>query len=670
MKGLHVKSMSFVLAAIFAFSIHAKATGSLSCETVHPLLNAFLSQHVMYKKLTPALEERTVTQFIKMIDPSKIYFLQADVDTIKKHMTGLFEKIETKKCDSIEEAHKLYVTRVEEAYEFAKKTLGPDFKFQEKTTIVINPDKRTYAKDKKELADFQNRYLQFQISNYLVADMKLPEAKKQLTHRYEIVLKQAKDYKQNDLYSTFLDSFASALDPHSNFLSKDVLEDFEINMKLSLEGIGATLSSQDGYTVVESLVPGGAAAKSGEIEPKDKIIAVAQGDGKFETVIDMPLRDVVKLIRGHKGSKVKLTILRQSKKTPRAIVTLTRDKIDLKDEAAKLTYIDKKEGDKKFKIGILDLPSFYSDSDTGMRSCSEDVKKLVKEAVTNKVDALVLDLSKNGGGVLGEAVKVAGIFIKKGNVVETQDSDSRVEVLADLDSVMPYKGPLVVLTSRLSASASEIVAGALKDYKRAVIIGSDHTFGKGTVQAVMKLRDELGAVKVTTGMFFTPGGFSTQERGVESDVLIPSPYTSKEFSEQALDYALPKKSLAPFLSEEANGKDDGYMPLQASQIENLQKSSRIRVDESKEFAKVISELKENDEKNGVLNLADVMKKTQANNQEKNKKVKRKGAADPEYLNQPAVKEAANIAVDLVEIQKGEFKLATKQPLKKDLKSIQ
>ncbi len=665
-------STTFVSSGGFA----AAKEADLSCETLHPLLNAFLSQHVLYKKLTPTLEEHTTTQFLKMLDPSKIYLMQSDVDKIKASLSGMFEKIEKKNCSPIDETHALYVKRVDEAAVYAKKLLGPDFKFQEKTTIVINPDKRVFAKNQKELQDLQSRYIQFQISNYMVSDMKVPEAKKQLIHRYDLNLKQAKDFKKYDLYSLFLDAFASSLDPHSNFLAKDYFEDFEIQMRLSLQGIGATLSSQDGYTVVENLVPGGAAAKSGLMEPKDKIIAVdTKNNGKMEPVVDMPLREVVKLIRGDKGTKVGLTILRSGKKASRVVITLTRAKIDLKDEAAKISYINKEVNGQKLLIGVIDLPSFYSDSDNGERSCSEDVKKLVKEANAKKVDGLVLDLSKNGGGVLGEAVKIVGLFIKKGNVVETQDSDSRVEVLADLDSQMLYSGPLVVLTSRLSASASEIVAGALRDYKRAVIIGSDHTFGKGTVQAVMRLREDMGALKVTTGMFFTPGGNSTQERGVDSDVIIPSQYVSKEFSEDALDYALPKKSLTSFLSDEANGKDgtDMYKPIQSLQISELQKASKLRTTGDKDFAKMIADFKETEDKNGVLNLSDVMKKTQETNKERDKKAKSHSldGADPEYLKQAAVKEAVAIVADFVLIQKGQFKLATKVDNSgKDLKTVQ
>jgi carboxyl-terminal processing protease len=469
--------LSFIASAFFLFifiQIPTARAAQLECEAIYPLMGGFLAQHLTQKKFNGVLEERTIAQFIKTLDPSKLYFFESDVNSLKSTLAGVYSKLNAKKCEDIDAAHKLYAKRVNESLEFARKTLGPKFKFVENTTITIDPAKRQYAKTKEELEDLQFKYLQFQLSNYLAGDMKMPEAKKQLIHRYEIIAKQVNETKKPDIYAQFLDSFASALDPHSNFLSKDVLEDFEITMRLSLEGIGATLSSQDGYTVVENLIPGGAAFKSGEIEPKDKIIGVAQGDSnKFDPVIDMPLRDVVKLIRGKKGTKVKLSVLRQSKTTRRFVVELVRDKIDLKDEAAKISYIDRTVNDKALKLAVINLPSFYSDSENGERSCSEDVRKLVVEASQKKVDGIILDLSKNGGGVLGEAVRVAGLFIKKGNVVQTQDFNGDVETLADLDSTMNYSGPLVVLTSRLSASASEIVAGALRDYKRAIVIGSD-----------------------------------------------------------------------------------------------------------------------------------------------------------------------------------------------------
>jgi carboxyl-terminal processing protease len=382
---------------------------------------------------------------------------------------------------------------------FVKKNLGDSYKFDSNIELNLDPDQRKFAADAKEDEAFLTKFIHFQISNYMISDMKLPEAKKQLLHRYELIEKRTVDNKKEDLYSNFLDSFANAMDPHSSYLSKDVNEDFKISMRLSLEGIGASLSSQDGYTVVEELIPGGSAEKSGDLKAKDKIIGVAQGkDGVFDQVIDMPLREVVQKIRGAKGTTVKLNVLREGKGgqgTRRFEISLVRDKISLKEEAAKMEVVPFKVGKKNMKFAIIELPSFYMDfAQPKTKSCSLDVKALVKDAVSRKVDGILLDFSKNPGGSLTEAVNVAGLFMQKANVVATKDFRDRVEILDDRDSTVEYTGPLVVLSSRLSASASEIVAGALQDYKRALIVGGDHTFGKGTVQAVQEIDD--GAIKL------------------------------------------------------------------------------------------------------------------------------------------------------------------------------
>lgn len=661
-----MKKITLLLALLIGLSSHwvsaAEKSKGLECSSVYPLMNAFLSAHLTEKKLNEKLEERAAQQFIKTLDPSKIYFLSEDVEGIKKNFKGLFRKLKQGDCSDIDKAEMLAEKRIEDTAKFVKSVVGDSgFKIDENTTISLDFSKRTHPANKKELEDFLKKYFQFQVANYLVSDMKLPEAKEKLLHRYDLLVKHSKQDPE-DVYGNFLDSFASALDPHSNYLSRDTLEDFEINMKLSLEGIGATLSFQDGYTVVESLIPGGAADKSGLIQVKDKIIAVGQGsDGKLEPVIDTPLRDVVKLIRGAKGTTVKLSVLRQGKETVRKEIDLIRDKIDLKDEAAKISYVEKEVGKRKVKLGIINLPSFYADSDRGERSCSDDVKKLIIEGKNNKVDGIVLDLSRNGGGVLGEAVKVAGLFIQRGNVVETRDSSGRVDALADLDSTNHFSGPLVVLTSRLSASASEIVAGALQDYKRAIIIGSDRTFGKGSVQAVMRLRENLGAIKVTTGMFFVPSGDSTQEKGVPSDIKIPSPFVSKEFSEEALDYPLPFKSLPNFTSKEANSLpgEAPFKPVSPKLISELQKKSKERVAKNDDFKKIIKDLKETEEKKGLVKLADVMKKNQDDNKKEKDEANKKKDKDAEYLKQAAVQEATNILLDQIQIDDPSLMVADK-----------
>ena len=326
-----------------------------------------------------------------------------------------------------------------------------------------------------------------------------------MIQRYERRLKQLIDVPPAEINATFLDSFAASLDPHSNYLSADVLEDFKISMTLSLEGIGVALAERDGYAVAERIIPGGAADRQKGLKPKDKIIAVSQADGKPVDIIDMPLRDAVALIRGKKGTKVGLTVLRQGEKTERFQVEIMRDTIDLEDQAAKLHFETREVDGKPLKLAVLDLPSFYGDADPTNRQCTDDVAKLLAQVKQEKADGLLLDLSRNGGGLLQHAVEISGFFVRKGEVVAIENGHGQKQVLRDPDGSILYAGPMVVLISRASASAAEIVAGALKDYQRAVIVGDDHTFGKGTVQTVSTLPPGEGALKITTGLFFRPG---------------------------------------------------------------------------------------------------------------------------------------------------------------------
>ena len=651
------------LIAIVALSLttsvnHAHAAekkdGRLECPVIRPIAQGFLSNHVDAKSLDLEHEGRTIEQFIKRLDPQKLYLQQSDVMAIRAHLRGIFNKLGAD-CSAIDKSHEILVKRLKEAHEYAKKTLGPDFKFQENTELVFDANLREFPKNKTEFETQLMKYLQFQISNYLASDMKLAQAKKQLEHRYELSAKRQGDIKRDDLYSMFLDAFANGLDAHSSYLSQDSLEDFEIQMRLSLEGIGAALTWEDGYTTVESLLPGGAAEKTGELMPKDKIISVAQGNGPFEPVIDVPLRDVVKLIRGKKGTTVRLTVLRQEKdKADRRIIALKRDKISLKDEEAKLRFSQRKVNGRDVKIGIIELPSFYGDMTRRTRSCYDDVKKLVQQATAAKVNGLVFDLSKNGGGLLTEAVRIGGLFINKGNIVATQNAREKKDELADEENGVAYNGPLVVLTSRLSASASEIVAGALQDYKRAVIVGSDHTFGKGTVQAMINLPSELGAIKVTTGMFFVPGGHSTQYRGVPGDVVLPSPFSTKEIGERGLDYSLPARSIDSFLSKEANvaAVKDHWAPVDESLVKKLRDLSGARVEKDPEFTKIKKELVETATKKGVIKLSDSLKKQREDKKDPKKQNagrRNKRQTDEDYLKSPDVNEAVSVMTDLLSL---------------------
>ncbi len=658
--GLFKGIASLVLAGSFLFftsNSHAQGKDDLECQYLSAIEGGFLANHIRYSNRDSELANHTIEQYIKRIDPSKIYLLSTDVDQIKGWMSNLFEKTKNKDCSFLAETQKLLVKRAEDRAAFAKTFLGKDYKFDPKTEFTFDPDKKSFPKNSDEANDFLKKYIHFQIANYQATDMKMDEAKKNVIKTYDRAVKRLRDTKETDLYSDYLDSFARALDPHSSFFSRDSLEDFEIQMRLSLEGIGATLSSQDGFTVVEQLVPGGAAAKSGLIEPQDKIIAVGQDKGAMENVIDMDLKDVVKKIRGAKGTKVRLTILRKKGESKQRLdVSLTREKVNLEDEAASIIYQDKEVNGKKKKIGIINFPSFYADSRRGGRSSAADLKKIIKEANEKKVDGLVLDLSNNGGGSLEDAVKIAGLFFKTGNVVKqsSRDASRGEQTLSDTDPAVDWAGPLVLLTSRISASASEIVAGTLQDYKRAVIVGGDHTFGKGSVQSVLPMPKNLGALKVTVGMFFVPGGNSTQHRGVEADVVLPGPYSTDDIGEKFLDYSLPPQKIAPFLSPEAYVKEGSgaWSMIKPEWIKSLRDKSVARVEKSDDFKKIEDELKKAKARGKLIKVSEVLKdKSETKNKKEKEKVARYGNKDQknkEYLKRPDVNEATNVLMDLME----------------------
>jgi carboxyl-terminal processing protease len=561
-----------------------------------------------------------------------------------------FKNMGENDCSTLEKAHALIVQRAEVDLKLVKEWAKPDFKIDDSIELNLDPEKRGYPKNEAERKELLRKLVHFQMSNYQLADTKVPEAARQLVHRYELVIKRLNERRtKNELPSIFAESFASSLDPHSAYMTPDNHEDFQINMNLTITGIGATLSSQDGFTVIDGLLPGGGAEKSKMLRPKDKIISVAQDGQKGVAVMDMDLRDVVKMIRGPKGTKVTLMVLRQGEQTETFPVTITRDVIDIKDEAAKITYENREVDGKKLKIAVLELPSFYGGGrDENARSAYLDVKRLITEARDRKADGLVLDLSKNGGGLLEDAVRISGLFIKKGPIVATKDSARRTDILSDEDDEIQWAGPVLVLTSHLSASASEILAGALKDYNRALIVGSDHTFGKGTVQVLSGLPAGLGALKVTTGMFFLPGGDSTQHKGVSTHVQIPSLYASEELGERSMDYSLPPQSTQNFLGREANASNPlaQWKPLDPKLLPELSKRSADRVKKEKGFEALLKEVEEAKQNKGVVRLGDLRKRASKkdNFAKKDRKEREKKMKDIEA---PFVQEGVNIMIDYI-----------------------
>lgn len=656
---------SLLIVAIIALSFLPIPSFALECTQLPLVFEFYLRRHYTHHVLDDTVKKQTIDQYIKALDPSKTMLLESDVTDLKAKLPPAFTAMAKGQCTLLSDTNTLMLSRAKENEEFVKTVLNKDYKLDETASVILDPTKRGYAKTKEERLDTLKKLLHFQISSYLLSDVKMDEAKKNLIHRYELISKRLTDKKPDDVYETFAEAFAVALDPHSSFLSKDSLEDLQIQLQLSLEGIGASLISQDGFTVVDSLIPGGSADRSKLLKPKDKIIAVSQEGQKPVNVIDMDLRDVVKLIRGKKNTKVTLTLLRQAEKTETLDVTIVRDRIDVKDQAAKITYENRKVNGKTLKIGVIDFPSFYGGGGRASRSCSTDLKVLLLEANQQKVDGIVLNLSQNGGGILEEAVRSGGLFIDRGNIVATKNAADKVRRLADDEKGAVYSGPLLVLISRLSASASEILAGALRDYKRAIIAGGDHTFGKGSVQAVADLPNALGGggVKVTTEMFFIPGGDSTQHIGVPGDILIPSALNNEEIGENTLDYALPSQKVEAFVSPESNTAEgpNRWTPVDPKVFPMLAEKSKARVAKDPKFLEITKSIEESKKNKGLIKLAELRKQSKSD-AEKNKKNKKKNEAVSSRKrdeDSPYVQEGVNILVDYIVAEGGPVKAGKK-----------
>lgn len=656
-RHLRLFLLALPLAASLALAgspLPASAT-ALSCEAIPNLVDAILQNHVKYRKLDDGLEERAIDAYVKRLDPSRTLFLEKEVAELKQSLRPIFDEIQQGKCDRLKKTQLSLVTRYRDMESYFRSLVErPGYQIDARVSLVTDPEKRGYPKTIDERNELYQKLAHFQMSNYVSAGTSLEEARKQLVHRYELLSKQAADQKTEDVYTAFLDSFANALDPHSNYLSADDVEDFQIGMGLSLEGIGLALSSRDGYVVVEEVIPGGAAERQQAIKRKDKIIAVTQEAGAPVNVIDMPLRDVVKMIRGKKGTPVELTVLRQNETTERFNTTIVRDKINLEEQAAKLRFETRPVDGRNVKLAILELPSFYGDRDTSKRQSIKDVQDLIDQAEKEKADGLLLDLSRNGGGLLEHAVGISGLFLKRGPMVAVQHSPSQTQQLADPDGEIRWSGPLVVLTSRASASASEILAGALKDYKRAVIVGDDHTFGKGTVQSVVPLREGLGALKITTALFFRPGGESTQLTGVPADVVIPSPFDLAEFGEGAQPYSLPGQKIDAFASPAANGasaEDGRYQPVTSDLVKALTERSQSRVAQSTEFAEMAKKRDEAKKNQGVIRL-DQIEKEKKEDDAVDASESSPSARAAAREKSPQVQEAVAILADLVVLEQG------------------
>lgn len=530
-------------------------------KTESQLLVSLLSRyHYKQVEIDDSLSEKIFNRYLKVLDNGKNYFLKSDIDKLISYKDKLDDNLLDGNLDFYFETFNLYRQRFNERLQFIDSLLNTEFDYSADENYQYNRDKASWAKDKSELDELWRKRLKNDALTYKLNGKDWEFIQKTLRKRYKNLANFINQYKPEDVFQFAMNSFTENIDPHTNYLSPVSSENFKIDMSLSLEGIGARLQTEDDYTKIVEIIPGGPAYKSGLLKADDKIIGVAQGnDGEFEDIIGWRITDAVKLIRGKAGTTVRLQIIKAgSDLNSKPIeITLVRDKIKLEDQAATGKVLEILNDDKPFRIGVIDIPKFYSDfeaqrnGDGDFRSTTRDVRKLIDSLSKENISGIIIDLREDGGGSLQEAIELTGLFIKDGPVVQVKNSDGKIDVAKDPDSQIVYDGPLAVLVNRFSASASEIFAGAIQDYQRGIIIG-EQTFGKGTVQNLIDLnrvssnkKNTLGQLKITIAKYYRVSGASTQNRGVIPDITFPSAIDPKDFGESAEPSALPYDEIKP-----------------------------------------------------------------------------------------------------------------------------
>lgn len=656
MKSILKKKAVFYLIIFFFFFGCFKKSESLDNNQVDSVMRAMLAKHVTQNTYNDTISERTLQNLIKITDPFKLYYLQSDIDKLQKHSKKLDDYAQKKDYTFLDEFFKIYLKRFSQRMELFDTIIKSEFDFTIDESMTTDPDTLDYAKDTKEIEDRWRKRIKFQLLNFIKTDVALEKAKEKLIKRYELVKKETEKYDEKRQRSLYLKAFAMALDPHTSYMTAQEYEDFKMSMELKLTGIGAVLRSEDGFVFVDSIIPGGPASKlssSKGIKPNDKIIAVAQADEEPVDVIDMPLRDAVDMIRGQKGSTVKLTILRkdpQTKNEKLLIIPIVRDRVVLDQQAAKKAIHTIEKNGKKLKIGYINLPSFYMDyeavykKDPNAKMASRDIFNALAEFKKAEVDGVVFDVRDNGGGALYESIKIAGYFLRFGPVLMVKAHDD-VKTHFDYDPGMYYDGPLVVLVNSSSASASEIFAGAMQDYKRGVLIGPSKTFGKGTVQDLTDLDKEGGAIKVTIQLFYQPSGKSNNKDGIIPDITVPSYSSLNEFHEEELDYALDWEPI-----DKSSYKDFGNKYITSDIVSSLQKNSDNRRKSDADFKKLADTIKESQESDKAKSISLKLDKDEPDSNESSSDENGNNDDDKVYdlENDLFLREAFNITGDYIE----------------------
>jgi carboxyl-terminal processing protease len=562
-----------------------------------------------YRKvaLDDALARQIFDRYLESLDPNRSFFLQADLDRFGRKVSRLDDDLRQGKLDQGFDIFRVYRERVDQRVAFALSLLDKGFMLDTPERYQFDREKASWAKSVAELDDIWRKRVKNDWLTLRLADKDDDEIRDVLRKRYDGLANRIRRFDSDDVFQTYVNAYTQSLEPHTSYMSPSTSENFDISMRLSLEGIGAVLRGENDYTIVQRTIVGGPARQSGQIHGGDRIVGVAQGlDGEMEDVVGWRLQDVVEKIRGPKGSVVRLQVLPKASGSDGVMreVSLVRNEIKLEDQAAKSYVVDDMPGAAGVRVGVIEVPAFYRDfraeaeGKHDFRSTTRDVRVLIRDLVRKGIDGLVVDLRGNGGGSLTEATELTGLFIDQGPVVQVKDSFGKVEVESDPNPGAVYAGPLAVLVDRNSASASEIFAGAMQDYGRGLIIG-EPTFGKGTVQTLIDLNryvagdgEDLGRLRLTMAEFFRVSGGSTQLKGVEPDILLPTAEYLADHGERSLDNPLPWDSIRPAR----------YTKVSLVDMQGLLEGSRERVARDPGFQMLIASeriLKEIDDQDSV-----------------------------------------------------------------------
>lgn len=556
-------------------------------------------------------------RYLDALDNGKNYFILSDIEEFNKQKLQLDDKLFKGDIQFYYDVFNVYLKRLNERMTYVDELLNTEFDYSINENYEYDRDKSDWAKDQSELNELWRKRLKNDALTYKLNGKDWEFIQKTLKKRYKNFSQFLNQSNSEDVFQIAMNSFTQAIDPHTNYLSPVTSDNFKIDMSLSLEGIGARLQTEDDYTKVAEIIPGGPADKSGLLKADDKIIGVAQGEeGEFEDIIGWRITDAVKLIRGAKGTLVRLQILKAgSDLNAKPIeISLIREKVKLEDQAAKGSVLEIMNDEKPFRIGVIDIPKFYNDfegqrnGDGNYKSTTKDVKNILDSLKSENVDGVIIDLREDGGGSLQEAIELTGLFIKDGPVVQVKNSEGNIDIAKDPDPSIVYDGPLAVLVNRFSASASEIFSGAIQDYGRGLIIG-EQTYGKGTVQNLIDLNRlssqknlNLGQVKLTIAKYYRVNGGSTQNLGVVPDISYPTMIDPKDFGESSEPSALPWDEIK---SADFNRYADLNKLLPEINKKHLQ-----RISSSKDFQNLIEDIqiyKENKKKTFISLNEDIRK---------------------------------------------------------------